>query len=102
MSELMKQPFMLEGIVFIGGLLVVGLLFMAFGNKRGDRIARRVERIKQRKSATHISKNTDGGSLRRKTEDNSMRGMGKLVRMLPNLEMLRARLEKAGSALSAE
>lgn len=102
MSELLAIPWVLEGGIFLALVLVAGLLFMAFGNKSQDRIHRRVEKIRARKAKTAISKNSDSSTLRRKVDDNSMKGVGVLVRKLPNLSILRARLERAGLEISVE
>jgi tight adherence protein B len=102
MSELLRQPGVMEAIIFIGILIVFGLIYLAMGDASSKRIQKRVERIRNRKQGVVSQASKDQSSLRRKVEDNSMPLLGKLVRKLPNLSLLRARLERAGVQTSAE
>ena len=101
MSELLNAPWMLEGGIFLAVMLVAVILMLALGNNSNKRLQRRIAHIRDRKRSA-LSKNIERAQLRRKTNDESMPWLSKLFSKLPNMDAIRARLERAGSTMSAE
>ncbi len=102
MSEWLNRPGVMEAVIFASVMLLAFIAYLALGDRSQKRIASRVERIRNRKVNKATVTNNNQASLRRKVEDNSMPVIGALVRRLPNLGLLRTRLERAGVKMSAE
>lgn len=103
-QTLLAQPWVPDVLIFAGALGVVFLLFFTLmANAHDRRVALRLKRLQMRKrGGGGGEKAVSMGNLRRKTQDNSMPMLGQFIRMLPNLEKLRDRLDRASITMSAE
>ncbi len=84
------------------GFFVVAFLIIMSGTKQ-KRLQERISKIKERKPGKVASRlDPTAPSLRRKQEDDRLPLLGRLVRRLPIIAILRARLERAGLKMTAE
>jgi tight adherence protein B len=100
--QISRDPNLLSAVVFGGSLLVVGLiavLWLSLFQKDERRLRRRLERLQ----AGTRGKGAGAGdahqveSVRRNKKDSSIASVDKLIkRLLPNISILRRRLERSG------
>jgi tight adherence protein B len=102
MPPFLQQPWVMQAAVFAGVLVMVLLINWAMGGGKDKRVAKRIERMQQRKQPRRVSAEEQQSSLRRQTADTSLPLIGQLMQNLPKLDQFRARLEKGGFQISAE
>lgn len=101
LERIVSDPNLLSAAVFGGSLLVVGLfalLWFALFQEDERRLRRRLDRLQ----APRASRNNQPAieSVRRNKQDSSIASIDRLIkRLLPNLGILRRRLQRAGWSL---
>lgn len=91
----------LTTIVPLAIILCVLAFCLLWKSKSKRRAQQRINKVVNRKLAL-TQKNIDSLSLRRKSQDNSLPIIGKIISKLPSQAALTARLERAGIKKSAE
>jgi len=104
-ERIASDPNLLSAVVFGGALLVITIvaaLWFAVFHQDERRMHRRIQRIQSPARARHEqAQETPVESLRRKRKDSSIAGLDRLIkRLLPNLDLMRQRLERSGLPLN--
>jgi tight adherence protein B len=103
LDALARDPNLLAAAVFGGALLLVVLvaaLWSMLFEADERRLQRRVERIQSPRAAGSGDQVKQLESLRRNKQDSSIASLDRVIkRMLPNLGLMRLRLERAGWSL---
>jgi tight adherence protein B len=101
--QIARDPNLLSAAVFGASLLIVGLvavLWFALFQKDERRLRRRLERLQAPRSARTPDPATSVESLRRNKQDSSIASLDRLIkRVLPNISVLRQRLERSAWSL---
>ena len=103
LQQIAHDPDLLSAVVFGGSLLAVGLvavLWLTLFQKDERRLRRRLDRLQagaRGKRAAASGEQTQVESVRRNKKDSSIASIDKLIkRLLPNIGILRMRLDRSG------